>query len=134
MTYYFDPENADDLKLLKESVRDSAELTNVANATEDKVRLLYTEFVRGEYEVKLRGYLENADPDNEYALFKRAYKQTIADCISFVLENYSLFRGLKREKRGQREEQYFEGSNNPSLPSGLFYRLTVFDTKEPLYY
>lgn len=133
MAYYFNPDNADDLLLLKSDVRTNAELSNVANATEDDVRQLYTIYdeSESEYVVKLRGYTD--DPDNANAQFKKAYKQTIADAISWRLEKYSSEAGLKRDKRGQREQEYFDGFNPELLPYWIFTRMELYNTKEPLW-
>ncbi len=136
MAYYFDPENADDLKLLKSSVRDDAELENIANATEDMIREMYSEWNASTeaYDVKLRGYLSTADPDDLHPEFKKAYKQTIADVISYRLINYNENTGVKRERRGKREKEWFDGFDPQSLPNNLFSRLNLFDTKVGIYY
>lgn len=125
---YFDPENADDLLLLNADVRTDAELANVASATEDDVRQVYTIYddIDEEYEVKLRGY--NADPELANEHFKKAYKQTIADAISFRLLNYNNREGIKRDKRGQREREYMDGFRAQELPERIFWRLELYST------
>ncbi len=136
MAYYFDPENTDDLLLLNADVRDDSELDNIANDTEDKIREMYTEWNKHteEYDVKLRGYLATADPGDLHPEFKKAYKQVIADVISYRLLNYDNRTGIKRDKRGQREEEYFDGFDPQSLPDRLFNRLNLFDTTVGVFY
>lgn len=133
MAYYFDPTNADDLKLLNSDVRSDSELENISNPTEDDVRQMYTVYDESseQYEVKLRGY--TSDPDDAAAAFKKAYKQTIADVISYRLLNYSNTKGVKRDRRGQREQEYFEGYRPEELPQRLFCRLSLYDTKTPVF-
>ena len=136
MAYYFDPTNADDLLLLNSAVRVNSELINVANPTEDDIQQLYTVYDEDdeEYVVKLRGY--TVDPDDAGVLFKKAYKQTIADAISWRLLNYSSsdnHKGIKRDKRGEREQQYFDGFNPEELPDYIFTRLALFNINEPIW-
>lgn len=128
MAYYFDPSAPADLALLNADVRSNAELTNVANATEDDVRQMYTEWdkLNEEYVVKLRGY--TADPANAGADFKKAYKQTIADAISFRLLHYNNRQGVESVSRGARSESYFEGFRPQELPARVFYRLELYST------
>lgn len=133
MSSYFDPSDSADLALLNADVRDNAELANVAAATEDDVRQMYTVYDEWdeEYEVKLRGY--NADPALAAASFKKAYKQTIADAISFRLLRYNDRQGIQSQSRGQRSESYFEGYRPEELPARLFWRLALYDLKPQPY-
>ena len=136
MSYYFDPTNADDLKLLNSAIRTDAELVNVSNPTEDYVRERYTDWnsVDETYDVKLRGYEATASDATDP--FKRAYKQTIADAISWRLLHYpssSEHQGLKRDKRGAREQEYFDSFNPDELPAEVFKRLGLFDITVPNY-
>lgn len=134
MAHYFDTTSSDDVKLLNANIRTNSELANVANATEDYLRSIYTAYNETDnvYEVKLRGYAD--DPANADAGFKQAYKQTIADAISFVLLNYQSEKSnLTRDKRGQREQNYTAGFNPDNFPYSLFRRLILYDMREPVY-
>jgi len=128
MSAYFDPSAPADLALLNADVRSDSELANVAAATEDDVRQFYTVWDdrEEEYVVKLRGY--TADPAQAGAAFKKAYKQTIADAISFRLLNYNNRQGVKSESRGQRSQEYFDGFRAQELPERIFWRLELYST------
>ena len=125
MSYYFDPTYAADLKLLNAAVRSDDELANVSNPTEDYVRERYTSWNGVSYDVELRGY--EADPADATDPFKKAYKQTIADAISYRLLYYSEHHGLKQDKRRQRSQEYFESFNPDDFPIQVFKRLDLFD-------
>jgi hypothetical protein len=133
MAYYFNPASADDLKLLHSTIRTNVELENIAPQVEDAIRNLYTEYdsINETYTVKLRGYTD--DPDDAPALFKAAYKQAIANAISFVLRNYTAEQGLKRDKRGQREQEFKEGFNPSTFPSWCLEGLALFDIRTLMY-
>lgn len=129
MSYYFDPTYAPDLELLNAAVRGDDELANVANPTEDYVRERYTSWNEADetYDVELRGY--EVDPADAEDPFKKAYKQTIADAISYLLLYYSEHHGLKQDKRRQRSQEYFESFNPDDFPMQVFKRLDLFDIR-----
>lgn len=138
MAAYFNPADADDLKLLHSSVRTNAELANVAARVETDVIRYYSEYdsASTSYVVALRGYA--ADADQAEATFKAAMKQTIADLISFQLRSYSNEPGVKALTRGKRNWNFGQqaGMSAPtdqSYEPGWNYRLTIFDTREVVY-
>lgn len=124
MYQFFDVDNADDLKLLHQSVRTNSELETIIEQVQWQIieafsqrdmqgLTTYEAFFKYEFgvnprdviKVRLLGYNES-EPEESQAGLKEAFRRTIAKVVSWVLRSYTNPQEVSRIKQGQREVEY----------------------------
>lgn len=124
MAIFFDPENADDLKLLHADVRGADELDNVVDEVEWQIidfysqrdmqgLSTYSDFFKWEFgaaintdiRVRLLGYNEDDPADSDDGL-KEGLRRSIATIVSYVLRNYDADVSVSSQRQGNRAVTY----------------------------